>query len=204
MKYVFMNGHQGTFRVSAMSRILQVSRSGLYAWCKRRDNPSPRQQHRQQLDTAVKKAFDAGKSRSGSPRLVLNLAEAGHRHDRKTIAERVNDTMLDVVWRFLQAEERFVAYPMPLRGTYRRDFTFTDKGWACTANNPIPASALEGGVAELICIDPGDNEVAVATGTSEAAPTATAQPNTESGWYWSGVERIGITNFSSVILLPPG
>lgn len=73
----------------------------------------------------------------------------------------VNDTMLDVVWRFLRAEERFVAYPMPLRGTYTRDFTFTDKGWACTSNNPIPASALEGGVPELICIDPGDNEVAL-------------------------------------------
>ncbi|HJP36720.1 MAG TPA: carboxypeptidase regulatory-like domain-containing protein [Gammaproteobacteria bacterium] len=73
----------------------------------------------------------------------------------------VNDTMLDVVWRFLVAEERFVAYPMPLRGTYTRDFTFTDQGWACTANNPIPAPALEGGVPELICIDPGDVEVAL-------------------------------------------
>lgn len=73
----------------------------------------------------------------------------------------VNDTMLDVVWRFLAKEERFVAYPMPLRGTYTRDFTFTDKGWACTSNNPIPAPALEGGVPELICIDPGDDEVAL-------------------------------------------
>lgn len=68
----------------------------------------------------------------------------------------VNDTMLDVVWRFLPSEERFVTYPMPLRGTYTRDFTFTDAGWACTANNPIPAPALEGGVPELICIDAGD------------------------------------------------
>jgi len=73
----------------------------------------------------------------------------------------INDTMMDVVWRFLADEERFVAYPMPLRGTYTRDFTFTDKGWACTSNNPIPAAALEGGVPELICIDPGDSEMAV-------------------------------------------
>jgi streptogramin lyase len=73
----------------------------------------------------------------------------------------INDTMMDVVWRFLVDEERFVAYPMPLRGTYTRDFTFTDKGWACTSNNPIPAAALEGGVPELICIDPGDGEMAV-------------------------------------------
>lgn len=68
----------------------------------------------------------------------------------------VNDTMLDVAWRFLPDEKRFVAYPMPLKGTYTRDFTFTREGWACTANNPIPAAALEGGVSELICIDPGD------------------------------------------------
>ncbi len=39
------------------------------------------------IDTAVKTAFDAGKGRSGSPRLVLDLAEAGHPHDRKTIAD---------------------------------------------------------------------------------------------------------------------
>jgi hypothetical protein len=48
--------------------------------------------------------------------------------------------------------------------------------------------------------------VAVSTQTSEAAPAETAHllPNTESGWYWTGAERIGITNFSRVILLPPG
>lgn len=68
----------------------------------------------------------------------------------------VNDTMLDVAWRFIIKEKRFVAYPMPLKGTYTRDFTFTDKGWACSSNNPIPATALEGGVPELLCIDTGE------------------------------------------------
>ena len=87
MKYVFMEEHRGTFGVSAMSRVLQVSRSGFYAWSRRRDNPSPRQQRRNQLDEAVKEAFHARKGRSGSPRLVRDLAEAGHQHDRKTIAE---------------------------------------------------------------------------------------------------------------------
>jgi transposase InsO family protein len=87
VKYVFMRAHQGNFRVSAMSRVLQVSRSGFYAWCRRQDNPPPRQQYRKQLDEAVKKAFEARKGRSGSPRLALDLADAGHRHDRKTIAE---------------------------------------------------------------------------------------------------------------------
>lgn len=66
----------------------------------------------------------------------------------------VNDTMLDVVWRFLPKEERFVAYPLPLKGTYTRDFTFPKQGWACTTNNNVPGF-VEGGVQELICIDPG-------------------------------------------------
>ncbi|MCK9284039.1 MAG: carboxypeptidase regulatory-like domain-containing protein [Rhodocyclaceae bacterium] len=66
----------------------------------------------------------------------------------------VNDTALDVVWRFLPKEERFVAYPLPLKGSYTRDFSFTKQGWACSSNNPLPAASLEGFVPELICIDP--------------------------------------------------
>jgi putative transposase len=81
-----MDEHQGTFGVSAMSRVLQVSRSGFYAWRQRRGNTSHRQQNRRRLDEAVKKAFDARKGRSGSPRLVLDLADTGHQHDRKTVA----------------------------------------------------------------------------------------------------------------------
>jgi streptogramin lyase len=72
----------------------------------------------------------------------------------KTQEVWVNDTMLDLVWRFLPKEERFVAYPLPMKGTYTRDVTYTKDGWACTANNPIPPAALEGNVPELICIDP--------------------------------------------------
>jgi streptogramin lyase len=73
----------------------------------------------------------------------------------KTQEVWVNDTMSDVAWRFLPDEERFVAYPMPLHGTYTRDFDFTREGWACTSNNPIPPGVLEGGVPEIVCIDAG-------------------------------------------------
>lgn len=86
MKYAFMDTHSGTFRITTMSRVLQVSRSGFHAWRQRKDRPSPRKQRQEQLDIAVKAAFEAGKGRSGSPRLTRDLAEAGHRNDRKTIA----------------------------------------------------------------------------------------------------------------------
>lgn len=66
----------------------------------------------------------------------------------------VNDTMLDLVWRFLPKEERFVAYPLPLKGTYTREFTFPKEGWACTTNNSLN-QFIEGGFPELICIDAG-------------------------------------------------
>lgn len=71
----------------------------------------------------------------------------------KTQEVWVNDTLTDRVYRFLPGEERFIAYPMPLRGTYTRDFSFTKSGLACNANSPIMNAALEEGVAGLICID---------------------------------------------------
>jgi hypothetical protein len=47
--------------------------------------------------------------------------------------------------------------------------------------------------------------VAVSLETSQAAPGVTHRslPNTEPGWYWTGTEKMGVTNFSRVILLPP-
>jgi streptogramin lyase len=66
----------------------------------------------------------------------------------------INEIMTDHIYRFLRKEERFVAYPMPLRGTYTRDVSFTSDGRVCMSNNPVPKAALEGGIAELICIDP--------------------------------------------------
>lgn len=47
--------------------------------------------------------------------------------------------------------------------------------------------------------------VAMAPETSNALPGVTPHrlPNTESGWYWTGAEQVGVTNFSRVILLPP-
>ncbi|MEM6826388.1 MAG: carboxypeptidase regulatory-like domain-containing protein [Pseudomonadota bacterium] len=71
----------------------------------------------------------------------------------------INETMNDRVYRYIPAEDRFLSYPMPLRGTYTRDFSFTKDGKACTANSPIMNFALEDGMANLICIDPDKFEL---------------------------------------------
>ena len=66
----------------------------------------------------------------------------------------VNENMTDRIFRFIPDEERWVVYPIPLSGTYARDMTFMSDGKVCLSNNPIPPPALEGGVLEIICIDP--------------------------------------------------
>ncbi|HMM77025.1 MAG TPA: DUF1566 domain-containing protein [Gammaproteobacteria bacterium] len=46
---------------------------------------------------------------------------------------------------------------------------------------------------------------AVAPETSSAARGATplGLPDTEEGWYWTAVAKVGVTSFSRVVLLPP-
>jgi len=83
----------------------------------------------------------------------------------------LNENMTDRFFRFIPEEERFVVYPAPLTGTYTRDFSFTEDGKACTSNNPLPMAALEGGVAEIICIELMENAPLI---VSRAATPKTA------------------------------
>jgi len=81
--------HAGMFRIGAMCRVLRVSRGGFYAWRRRQVVPSPREQRRQHMDGLVKEAFDTRKGRSGSPGLTRDLADDGHRVNRKTVAASI-------------------------------------------------------------------------------------------------------------------
>lgn len=82
-----MSQHQRQFRVTVMSRVLDVSRSGYYAWQQRQGKTSRRSQFRAQLDQQVAEAFVAHKSRYGSPRLTRDLADQGAVYDKKTVAK---------------------------------------------------------------------------------------------------------------------
>ena len=43
MKYPFISEHRGIFRVDRMCKVLDISRSGYYAWLKRKDSPGKRE-----------------------------------------------------------------------------------------------------------------------------------------------------------------
>ncbi|MDX6022911.1 IS3 family transposase [Scandinavium sp. V105_16] len=82
IKYVFIENHRAEFSVKNLCRVLQVARSGWYAWCLRRQQITPRQQFRLICDAAVRQAFTEAKQRYGAPRLADELPE----YNVKTIA----------------------------------------------------------------------------------------------------------------------
>ncbi len=86
MKYVFIEKHQAEFSIQAMCRVLQVARSGWYAWRPRRHQINRRQQFRLVCDNAVRKAFSDGKQRYGAPRLTDELCAQGLVYNIKTVA----------------------------------------------------------------------------------------------------------------------
>lgn len=86
MKYAFMHSHRREFSCKATSRVLQVSRSGFYAWCQRQTRSCARGERRARIDSAVNAAFHTRKGRCGAPRLSHDLAAEGSPCNRKTVA----------------------------------------------------------------------------------------------------------------------
>lgn len=85
MKYAFIRNHAGQFRITVMTRVLEVSRSAYYRWLGRGE-PGPRAKARAKLDALVKAAFEHFKSRYGAPRITRHLDDNGHHYDEKTVA----------------------------------------------------------------------------------------------------------------------
>jgi transposase InsO family protein len=82
-----MKRHDQEFTIHTMSRVLQVSRSGYYAWLKRQvRGPSSRAHKRLERDRVVKACFERSQRRSGSPNIARDLHDAGERCNRKTVA----------------------------------------------------------------------------------------------------------------------
>lgn len=70
-----MKAHINEFRVERMATVLDVSRSGFYAWLKR--IPSPFARQREKFDAAVRERFLVRKGRFGRRRLTKELLKQG-------------------------------------------------------------------------------------------------------------------------------
>jgi transposase InsO family protein len=84
VKFAFIKEHRRTWPVEVICRVLKVSRSGFYAWNKRR--PSARQVRQEQLLEKIRKAHQENRELYGSPRVYRALLIDGVIVCRNTVA----------------------------------------------------------------------------------------------------------------------
>ena len=83
-----MADHQEEYPVNVMCRVLQVARSGYYAW--RARQPGPQAQHRAALVEAIRAVHAQSRGRYGSPRVHRALRAQGTACCVNTVAKLMN------------------------------------------------------------------------------------------------------------------
>ena len=89
MKFAFIRDHLSGFEVEAACRVLQVSRSGLYAWLKR--SPSARQRRRDGRAVRIRAVHADNRRVYGSPRICKAMNDEGHQISVNTVARIMRD-----------------------------------------------------------------------------------------------------------------
>ena len=84
MKYSFILKHRNEFRLSLMCRVLDVSKSGFFAWLKRAE--TRRQREDVKLLERIREIFLGSDRTYGSPRVWAELVARGWRVSRKRVA----------------------------------------------------------------------------------------------------------------------
>jgi putative transposase len=84
VRYQFIQEQQQQFSLAALCRAMQVCRGGFYAWKKR--GKSVRQQQNETLTEQIKTAYEQSDETYGSPRIFVELKEAGIACSQKRIA----------------------------------------------------------------------------------------------------------------------
>jgi len=133
MRFAFIDRNRKEFAVELMCNILQVSRSGYYAW--RHRPPCQRQQRRQKLIERIKQVHEQSRRTYGSPRITEDLKQAGEAASENTIAKYMRECGV-----FVQPRRRFVPqttdsnHPHPIApNLLDRDFAASapNQKWAC-------------------------------------------------------------------------
>ena len=89
MSYPFIAQHRDEYPITVMCRVLEVSVSGYYAWCKR--SPSQHSREDAHLAEQVKTAFQANRGVYGSPRVHAELQAQGISCGRKRVARLMRE-----------------------------------------------------------------------------------------------------------------
>lgn len=84
MKFRFIEKHQNKYTIGRICELLGVSRSGFYAWKKRK--PSQRDQINQALIDHIRRIHRMSRKAYGSPRVYAQLKKQGYTCNQKTVA----------------------------------------------------------------------------------------------------------------------
>ncbi len=89
MRFRFVEAEKAHYPIRLMCRCLAVSRSGYYAWRKR--PPSARARHDARLKVEIAASHSASRRSYGSPRVLRDLRDEGHRVSRKRVARLMRE-----------------------------------------------------------------------------------------------------------------
>jgi putative transposase len=108
-----MHAEKSNHTVSRMARLLEVSRSGFYAWSKRL--PSSRAVRAEQIEAKIAWFHGESDEVSGAPKILADLREDGEVISRKTVAKAMRKLGLRGIcprrWRTTTTREDGDTYP---------------------------------------------------------------------------------------------
>jgi putative transposase len=93
VRFRFVEAEKANYPIRLMCRCLAVSRSGYYAWRSRA--ASARAQQDARLKVEISAAHTASRKTYGSPRILRDLREEGHRVSRKRVARLMRELGLE-------------------------------------------------------------------------------------------------------------
>jgi putative transposase len=129
VKYQFINEHRQQWSIQMMCRMLEVARSGFYQWLHK--PLSDRAIEDQRLLALIKDSYDASSGVYGSPRVFLDLREAGETCGRRRVA-RIMKTHKIKALRGYKAPRHIVGRPSIIApNRLNREFTVErpDTAW---------------------------------------------------------------------------
>jgi transposase InsO family protein len=109
-----MHAEKSNFTITRMVRLLEVSRSGYYAWTKR--GPSARSLRHERIEAKVAWFHGDSDEVAGSPKILMDLREDGETISRKTVAKTMSKLGLVGVcpkrWKTTTILDRTDSYPV--------------------------------------------------------------------------------------------
>jgi putative transposase len=123
MRYEFMAGHESEFGVKAMCHVLEVSRSGYYAW--RNRGRSPRAEANENLLVQIRAEYQLSRKTYGSPRIHAALRKKSMICSRKRVARlmRLNQIVARKVRRRIPRTTQQDPEAMPAPNLLNQDFS---------------------------------------------------------------------------------